>query len=602
MTAAPTTEQQAAIGAPVGAATLVLAGPGTGKTFALVRRVEQLLATHQRPLVLSFTRAVVRELHTRLSAAERTDARYLHPVTFDSFATRLLSSVPELAGWQRWETRSYDGRIAAATAALDVLPAARAWVTARFDHIVVDEVQDLVGRRGRLVLSLLALVPQFTLLGDPAQGIYGWQEDTEGLTADGFLDAVRDRHAATLTQFHLTKNHRALNDEIRNLADFRPELMNLELAGAQRQPLRQKLLSAEPLGTLDAAVHLLPLYRGRTAVLCRTNVEALIVSEALFAANVDHVLRRSATDRMVAPWLAELVRGRKGAVARRTFLDRYEQSTLRDDMSPEDAWALLTRISGDDDRVPLDRLADAIRDGRMPDELQAGPDAGIVVSTIHRAKGLEFDSVAVVQPPEWRAVTDPAEEARVLFVAMTRTRSGLAHIKEIPTHGWSQDNAVDRWFRCRGGQRWMTLGLEIRGSDTHHMHPTGAFLYHGPVGETQERLRHNVRRGDPVDLRLVHQDDGAEPRAHYVVEHATGPVAVTGERFGRDLARRIRAKVNTANKWPLSITGVRIEGVDSVAGLEGLGQANGLGASGIWLRARVVGLGRVNWHDEGADG
>ena len=214
VTGGPTAEQRAVIDAPVEAGTLVLAGPGTGKTFTLVLRLERMLAENRRPLVLSFTRSVVRELHTRLGAAGAA-ARYVRPVTFDSLATRLLSSVPELAGWQRWESRGYDGRVAAAVGAIEQEPRAREWLTSRFDHVVVDEVQDLVGRRALLVLAILEVMPGFTLLGDPAQGIYGWQEDTEKLTADDFLDAVRQRHGEHLDTYALTINHRARRPEIR---------------------------------------------------------------------------------------------------------------------------------------------------------------------------------------------------------------------------------------------------------------------------------------------------------------------------------------------------------------------------------------------------
>lgn len=596
MTGAPTGEQRAAIDAPVDAGALVLAGPGTGKTYTLILRLERMLAEGRRPLVLSFTRSVVRELHTRLGAAG-TAARYLRPVTFDSFATRLLSSVPELAGWQSWESSGYDGRIAAAVAAIEQEPAAREWLASRFDHAVVDEVQDLVGRRGRLVLAILEVVPGFTLLGDPAQGIYGWQEDTENLTADDFLEAVRERHAERLHTYELTVNHRARRPEIRDLARWRPELMDVEHAGGQRSALRRRLQSTEPLGALDAAALLLTLYKGRTAVLCRTNVEALMVSDALFTAGVDHVLRRSATDRAVVPWIAELVAGRRGALSRRGFIDRYEEAALRDVMGADDAWDLLTRVSGEDDRVPLDRLADAIRRGWIPDELQASRDGNLVVSTIHRAKGLEFDNVAVVQPPEWRSGGDSAEEARILFVAMTRARDALAHIKEISTFGWTLEPSLDRWVRSTPAEKWKTLGFELRGDDTHRMHPAGTHLFHEPAAGVQERLRTAVTRGHPVRLRLAQPNDGAEPSAMYVLEHASGPIGVTSERFGRDLARRLRAKRNTTNRWPPAITGVRIEGLDSVAGLEGVGQADGLGASGIWLRARVVGLGRVEWYE-----
>jgi hypothetical protein len=326
-----------------------------------------------------------------------------------------------------------------------------------------------------------------------------------------------------------------------------------------------------------------------------------MVSDTLFAAGIDHVLRRSATDRAVAPWIAELVAGRRGALSRRGFIERYGEATLRDDMGADDAWDLLTSVSGEDDRVPLDRLADAIRRGSIPDELQSSRDGDLVVSTIHRAKGLEFDNVAVVQPPDWRSDADPAEEARVLFVAMTRARDALAHIKAISTFGWSLEKSLDRWVRSMPAEKWKTFGFELRGDDTHHMHPAGTYLFHESAVDIQERLRAEVTRGDPISLRLVQSTDGEEPSAIYLVDHAAGPVGVTSEQFGRDLARRLRARRNTPNRWPRAITGVRFEGVDSVAGLQGVGQANGLGASGIWLRARVVGLGRIDWYEGGDD-
>src|SRR5437763_171217 len=44
MTGEPTVEQRAAIDAPVDAGTLVLAGPGTGKTYTLILRLDRMLA------------------------------------------------------------------------------------------------------------------------------------------------------------------------------------------------------------------------------------------------------------------------------------------------------------------------------------------------------------------------------------------------------------------------------------------------------------------------------------------------------------------------------------------------------------------------------
>lgn len=66
-------------------------------------------------------------------------------------------------------------------------------------------------------------------------------------------------------------------------------------------------------------------------------------------------------------------------------------------------------------------------------------DDRVVVSTVHRAKGLEFDTVVVIDChsnayPSYYAAADPAkreEDARVLFVAMTRAKSSLIVLRPL---------------------------------------------------------------------------------------------------------------------------------------------------------------------------
>lgn len=75
---------------------LVTAGPGSGKTFTLVKRVARLVASGIRPsemLVMSFTRAAVTEVAGRIrgdceGVSEEDTARMVR--TFDSWATALL--------------------------------------------------------------------------------------------------------------------------------------------------------------------------------------------------------------------------------------------------------------------------------------------------------------------------------------------------------------------------------------------------------------------------------------------------------------------------------------------------------------------------------
>ena len=592
----PTPEQTAAIDTPPDRPLIVLAGPGTGKTFTLIRRVAHLAAEGETPLVLSFTRAVVRELHRRLGEVDVEAARYVRPVTFDSFATRMLSSVPALLGYRGWETFGYEGRIEAAVDAIQEIPEARNWVVASFSHLVVDEVQDLTARRGHLVRTLCDVVSCFSLFGDPAQGIYGWQEGAGDYSADDFLSDV-GRSFPGVEIRDLTVNHRAETDECRSFAGMRTHLLTRTDAEGHHSALRLAVSDTENMGSIVEAVQLITLLPGRTAVLCRTNLEALMVSEQLFEAGVDHAVARAATERAAAPWIAQIARGRRGAISRTTFERLYNKASLKDDLSCDDAWDLLVTVSGDGDRIALDRVADALRDGRWPDELNARNTADVLVSTVHRAKGLEFDNVVIVRDEGWREDADLAEEARVLYVALSRARRYVAHIRPLFTFGWRQDRSADRWYRSQPKERWKTLGWEIAGGDAHSIHPAGAFLLMGDVATVQDRLE-RVTRGDRIRLRRCFVDDGDQPRATFAIEHDGVAIGVTGDAFDRALAQRLRPRPNTANRWPEAINDLRLEGVDTVAGLQGVGADHDLGSAGLWLRVRAAGLGFVQWYPD----
>lgn len=88
-----TAEQQAVVDQPWDTRLLVTAGAGTGKTHTLVRRMDALVG-HIDPdealeaselLVLSFSRAAVRELRDRI-ARHGEHARRVRVQTFDSWA------------------------------------------------------------------------------------------------------------------------------------------------------------------------------------------------------------------------------------------------------------------------------------------------------------------------------------------------------------------------------------------------------------------------------------------------------------------------------------------------------------------------------------
>jgi ATP-dependent DNA helicase UvrD/PcrA len=86
-------EQTVAAGAPRGHAVL-LAGPGTGKTFVLIRRVQFLVEEHgvdpTHITALTFSRAAAAEMRERLTATLGSTGRKVRVSTLHSYALQQL--------------------------------------------------------------------------------------------------------------------------------------------------------------------------------------------------------------------------------------------------------------------------------------------------------------------------------------------------------------------------------------------------------------------------------------------------------------------------------------------------------------------------------
>jgi hypothetical protein len=581
---------------------LVTAGPGTGKTHALIARLAELVGTYdlspgQEVLVLSFSRAAVREIRNRVAAAGG-DVAYVRAVTFDSFATRLLA---ELQPEGPWIEENYDGRIARATKLIREDERARQELEA-YAHLLVDEVQDLVGERADFVRTIVQVVSGgFTLLGDPAQGIYNFQAEGKAreIGAAALYEWLRRQFGERLIEQSLSHNFRAQTDDSRVALWAGRELNGAAPKYSEiRDNLIKDLLNLPSVGALDNAIAVLRRSRGRTAVLCRTNGEALVISGRLHEVGVDHWLQRTATDRAIAPWVGTIL----GDVdhrhlGRTAFFDRIKESDPPHAPPAETAWKLMKRIdSRRSDDIDLEVIATRFRTGFVPDELSDVPPPDLMVSTIHRAKGLEFDRVLLVAPTDLYD-EDPqaeAEEARVLYVAMTRPRRDLISMDAAPVDGRLRKADTDRWVR-RGWKNWQVWGYEVSGDDTDKSNPPGGLLLDCNPRDVQNYLRSEVRPGDSVALRLISSSVSGSRRAFYAIEHEGHDIGLTSERFSQLLYRTLRINRRFEPQWPVAIRGLHIESIDTVAATGTTTRRCGLGVSGIWLRPRVVGLGDLVW-------
>ncbi|MGW2216996.1 UvrD-helicase domain-containing protein [Nonomuraea sp. NPDC001684] len=615
-----TAEQQAVVDQPPDALTLVTAGAGSGKTHTLVRRLDQLVASGELSageiLVLTFSRAAVRELKSRL-ARNGDAARHVRAQTFDSWALDLLAQVDANGDWHN---RSFEARIAGARQAIDNELADELYE--HLGHVVIDEVQDLVGDRRELVEGLLdRFACGFTVVGDPAQSIYGFTvsepADRQG-EANRFFDWLRVTFGEDLVELHLTENFRARHEEAKAALEYGRPLQTLTEGGAANgeglyAALRSTLRSCLNLGRLDEfTADSLASCPGTAAVLCKTNGEALLISQQLHHLGVPHRLQRSAQDRVVPAWIGQLIRRCDGSTLSRARYDELcSELSLPDGAGPDQLWRLLLRTGsgrGNDRSLDVGRLRVALAVSRLPDELMAQPPSPVVVSSFHRAKGLEFDRVVVVDPgplPTARAKAnedrtpwelDPAEEARSLYVAMTRPRDELQWLDALDTRLIHVDKRSGRWGRYFY-QHWRRDGMEITGRDVHSDHPAGMRDFTGNPVELQEYLWSKVRPGDEVVLeRLAVEAAGRNESPPYLIMHDGNPIGTVSDHFRSHLYRHLQSSKNfVPRNWPRSISGIRIDSVETVAGSEAAGVQSGLGVHGVWSAPRLVGLSTFTW-------
>jgi len=292
-TVTPTDAQRAAIEAPLGPV-LVVAGPGAGKTFCLIGRVQylvtQVAVPPERICAVTFTNKAAEEIRSRLAetlgdAAARLTGGTLHALCADvlrahgeaigirrgfgiadetyqqlllrrlgvrrvrwgfllnAFARRRLQGTalsPKdedlfrryLEQLRRRSMIDFDDLIAETVRLLERHPAVAQALAARWDHLLVDEFQDLDPAQYRLI-GLLAPHAQVFAVGDDEQSIFSWRgadpsvlrqfADDHGIDVPIVLD--RNRRCA-----------RPIFERARRLIERQPGLFDKRLVAERESP------------------------------------------------------------------------------------------------------------------------------------------------------------------------------------------------------------------------------------------------------------------------------------------------------------------------------------------------------------------------------
>ncbi len=416
-------------------------------------------------------RTVAADLATEIEWAK---ARMVTPdayVEAVARARRKPSLKPEVVAevYAAYETRKrrgglvdFDDLLALVARALEEdesFASAQRW---RFRHLFVDELQDVNPLQFRLLEAWRGDRYDVTAVGDPQQAIYGWN----GADAGFLLDIHRWWPPAEVIE--LDRSYRST-----------PEILSDAAAvlRSARQPAREILATraAGPpphlAGHADDRAEAIAIARavrmarapGRRwseqAVLVRTHAQTHLIAEALRGAGIPHRVRGGAAFLDRADVRRALRDLRSATVPLGTALadlelqldaqatDEDELLDLRDDVDARAvvldrqaderaALAALLRMGRDYLRLDPVGRADTFSSWLTATVQSEGDHPGsrdaVDVATFHAAKGLEWTTVHIAGAEDGyvpiahaRTAAARAEEARLLYVAMTRAQQDL---------------------------------------------------------------------------------------------------------------------------------------------------------------------------------
>lgn len=582
------TLQETVIAAPSNNRILVNAGPGTGKTWTLIERIISLIQNGVDPeaiQVLCFSRAAVEVVRQRMDVAiseNRVDinAGKVDIRTFDSFATQLLywvkeSEYSEISSSFKIESLSYEDRI---LRFVDVLRA-QPQLIEQCEHLIVDEVQDLVMSRAQMVIEMIKRLPTtsgVTLFGDACQAIYDYQVD-RGVSSTDFYETIRKLGCFTFYSF--TKNFR----QISALQDYCSEYRNAILANdidlcnkhiaklhADLPDYTEPNISSFQENTLDQISS-----KGNIGILTRSNAQALMISGIFRKKNISHIVQRRLSDDALSGWIAlffnqspiKYYNEEDFVAAFNVYCPEYMQQ-----VDPHIVWETISdTYSATTGKLSAKNLLASMQHkGKCKGLFTEMPSSNITVSTIHRSKGREFDAVILLDSL-LSSDTDQPEEHRVNYVALSRAKSRMYKV--------SLKNA---YFKTLENRRCFSLGTSFK-TNTRYLRSfeigrkddlvASSFAY---LPDVQKYIRARGRSlvGKEVYLKKDQVFDDGNVSYLLVLKENNMVLAVTSQQFSADLCTAIRQSKNLPyyahiyeQLFPAMFTGIYITDVASEIGM-----------------------------------
>lgn len=396
---------------------VVAAGPGSGKTRVLVHKLASLLlmedVKHEQLLMLTFSRAAATEFKKRLIELVGNAAHFVDIKTFHSYSFDLLGRLGSLeeaeSVVQRAAEMIENGEVEENKIAKSVL--------------VIDEAQDMSANDFRLVKALMQVNEEMRVIavGDDDQNIYGFRGSNSA-----YLQSLINDYQAKL--YELTDNYRS----DRAIVDYANRFVQQLPNRMKRTPI---VAVSKEEGSVEAAANSSiftfhsSLPKGTTAVLTVTNEQTLQVAH-LLREQGKHVRLIQATDGFrfinlaeVRYFFKQLGQTEDGSISQ----EHWEEARRRTESAYATSKCLsaVKRFFADFEATHKSFYRSDLREFALESNIEdfiSTEENTVFVSTIHKAKGREFDTVHLIAGGIQRMDSDMQ---RAIYVGITRAKHQL---------------------------------------------------------------------------------------------------------------------------------------------------------------------------------
>lgn len=403
---------------------IVAAGPGSGKTKVLVHKLASVLLLEdiksEQLLMLTFSRAAASEFKIRLMELVGNAANFVEIKTFHSFCFDLLGKIGDLESSQDIirkaveKIKNNEIEISRITKLV----------------LVIDEAQDITRDEFELIQSIINFNEEIRVIavGDDDQNIYEFR----GSDSKYFSDLAKDgaKVINLVENFRSTKNIVDLSN--RYISKLSGRIKVEEIFANNKFNGNVELIKHSSNELVSAVVECLEntFIKGSTAILTIKNEESLQIAGILKNKGYNAVLIQSHDEVRIknlyeVRYLIELVNSSGSHIISETdwesiiskFKTKFKSSSLFKNIIK-----LLTEFHLVNNKVKYKSdFMMFLEESKFEDYLHIDSDK-IIISTIHKAKGREFDNVILLL----NINNDYSDSTkRLIYVGITRAKQNL---------------------------------------------------------------------------------------------------------------------------------------------------------------------------------